>query len=302
MGLNYMILKNLRSLKDIIKSRKNNGVLIPLIQSHTLTYGSIDPDSKSLEKILEFVRIAEQHPRDNSLFHPSGVYACMRAQLLNVFGYKGIHDIDIKRDHIFDDGKWRHLRWQTIFYRMGILHDAEIPVKVRRWRMVGSADAIVKVNGELVLVELKGAANHTFNRLVNSRTALESHIWQALCYILALRLMGVEIAYGVIFYENKDNQEIYEYILRPEEHQVQVANIKHRFETLVNSYKSKVLTGFECSLTERDQKFRYCAQAENCLKLMRQGEYPHDERNERIVQARRRTVRKKETRIKAGKR
>jgi hypothetical protein len=250
--------------------------LIPLIREYTTRRGSIDPTKKIFEFL--FTLISEES-RDVKHFHASSAGTCKRAQLLSTNGFTYEQSIDVRLNHIFDDGKWRHLKFQAMFYDMGILISAEEKISLKAWHLVGSIDVRVKLpNNPNVIVELKGTNDYQFQILKRSGKPLEHHLYQVLCYMLA-----TDTPLGIILYENKNTQELLEFVINPDAYQAECAAIVHRYRILNKYRKKNQLSGFECTLLDIDSKFKYCNQKHNCLAQVKEGNYPKTERNKHIV-------------------
>jgi hypothetical protein len=103
-----------------------------------------------------------------------------------------------------------------MFEAMGILVQAEM--KIERENISGHTDAWIKIRtftnpeGEDILVELKSAAARSFEWMKENNTPKKEHKAQLMFYMY---LTGIKK--GIIFVENKDNQELWEYELEYDE-------------------------------------------------------------------------------------
>jgi hypothetical protein len=149
-------------LKKMLKATTVDHRITPRLLRHLLS-----DDNSSLvdtKLALELMRLAKERPlnlqggQDRSAhWHPSQLDGCKRAQ---VFQYLGV---PVKaRQHspelinIFNDGTWRHMRWQITLLRAGIITRAEVPVWCPEWNMTGHIDG--ENEPEEWALELKGTS------------------------------------------------------------------------------------------------------------------------------------------------
>lgn len=164
-------------------------------------------------KIVEQM-IAQPRVRSGS-FSASSAGTCHRAQM---FGYLGAesptHDAQLLA--IFDDGKWRHLRWQAILLQAEILLRIEFPLMWRRKQQRGTMDGLGVVpddhfvkawRGEEFGFELKGVSAFQFEKL-KADGPMEKHLEQVARYFV---LHGANLF--SIVYENKSTQEPFEWVV-----------------------------------------------------------------------------------------
>jgi hypothetical protein len=83
-----------------------------------------------------------------------------------------------------------------------------------------------------------------------------------------------KIEAGILLYENKNDQQLHEIVVRLEDYRTDVLQIHKRYKLLNRYRKNNRLSGFECSLLESDYRFKQCAQKDNCIAEMKKGNYP----------------------------
>src|SRR4051812_26562919 len=106
-------------LKRLLANRKNpNLLLTPLVDKFLLTNELGDFTDEDLD-FARGLMAKWREPRSIEHHSPSSAGACLRQQMLTFWGYQGEQVDDPFLKSIFDDGNWRHLRWHTIFRRMG---------------------------------------------------------------------------------------------------------------------------------------------------------------------------------------
>jgi hypothetical protein len=156
-------------------------------------------------------------------FSGSSAGACLRAQ---EFGFLGVSpDVDQLPDtdliSIFDDGRWRHLRWQANLLSAGILKGIEVPLDWPLKRSKGSMDGWGVVwddhphkqwRGKDFGFELKGVNGFQFSKLVQKKMPKDEHVHQTMRYFA---VSGVDLF--VVLYECKLTQRTHEWVLEPDE-------------------------------------------------------------------------------------
>jgi hypothetical protein len=149
-------------------------------------------------------------PMRNKL-HPSTIGMCDRRIVFDMLMVPKEH-VDDQLMRIFDNGHSMHHRYEKMFEEMGILVQAEM--KIETENISGHTDAWIKIRsfmnpfGEDYLVELKSAYSKSFEWMVKNNAPKKEHRAQLTFY---MHLTGIKK--GIIFVENKDTQEIWEYVL-----------------------------------------------------------------------------------------
>ncbi len=185
------------SLKNHLKVARRNKFITPKLHGWlSQNPDGIKTDNPDIQKrILE---ILKPSVGDRSgAFHPSQLYQCPRAQ---VFGYLNIpvtRSYNPTLQNLFNDGHFRHLRWQVMLLSAGILTDVEVPVAIPESRLTGSMDGVNADEGWMF--ELKGTSQF---KTIMYRGALPAHIKQVNAYMLA---SGLEKT--IIVYECKSSQD-----------------------------------------------------------------------------------------------
>ena len=207
--------------------------------SWLLQHGDAPLDERTAEIIK---RLLMAVPRNRAVsFSASSAHVCERAQ---VFGYLGIDTggggIDAQLQNIFNDGKWRHLRWQAALMMAGILKDIEDPQTWPRKRVVGTMDGtgVVPSNhprshwrGKEFGFELKGVSAFQYPNLTEP---MEKHLQQTDTYFL---MSGFELF--VLLYENKTTQEWKEWVIEPDSKRMKIR--QKQIDRLNDSIDTKTL-------------------------------------------------------------
>jgi hypothetical protein len=222
-----------------IMSRNSNLVVLPRYLRYLAKHGDeplIEAGSRAESLILEQLTAT---PRDRTQsFSASSAGYCERAQ---VFGFYGAEapSPDPQLAAIFNDGKWRHIRWQALLLTAEILDDIEEALRWNRMLQRGTMDGIGHVpddhyrkdwRGKQFGFELKGVNAFQFDAHKKNGPT-EKHLKQIHRYFL---ISGLEL-FSVV-YENKSTQEPYEWVIEPDpvrmdEERQEVANLKEAIDT-----------------------------------------------------------------------
>lgn len=142
-----------------------------------------------------------------------------------------------KMQRIFGTGTAFHMRMQVLFERMGILVAKEVPLKSTKLLLLSSADAVVKLNGKPVLIELKSIGPSGFGGSLPK----PEHVDQALLYMGLLRRLRETkpelcVEKGIILYEEKGRHDLKECSVDLDKKRI--AELFKRTDTLETSRKT----------------------------------------------------------------
>jgi hypothetical protein len=99
----------------------------------------------------------DSNSQRSARFGASSRGTCERAQVFSFIGMPQRRRVDPQLQNIFNDGTWRHLRWQTMLMVAGLATDVEVVYKKPQWNLKVSVDAENK--DEEWFLELKGHGN-----------------------------------------------------------------------------------------------------------------------------------------------
>ena len=162
---------------------------------------------KSLEESLG----GPQRKNREGGFYPSMLGSdCMRLLYLAYNGLLPEQVIDDNLQRIFDNGNFLEERMATYFTKMDILLDREIEAKSDTPPISGRADFLLKHGDyEQIGLELKSINDRGFEALKNRPK--REHTVQLQIYLHIL-----ELPYGVVLYENKNNQKLKAFGMLPD--------------------------------------------------------------------------------------
>jgi hypothetical protein len=191
-------------LAKLIKNMKNaeHDPLRPLIDAYHLE------KRRSVERLREYHIDMVERPRPGGRFSPSSIAGCERKSFFSFVGMPGRSRVDPDLEGIFDDGNWRHHRWQATFHDMEHVLGPDVfkvisieeYVRIPRLYIAGSLDALVKMEGKKWVIDFKGINDYGFKYVKQQGAPKIEHVHQLLTYMRARRVRR-----GILLYENKNN-------------------------------------------------------------------------------------------------
>jgi hypothetical protein len=211
-------------------SRTDNSIFNRVIKH--VKRRDVDPLSPLID---EYIRIRdtdkalgryEGHPitmvprrRPLGRISPSSLCGCARATVMKFAGLRGEYQIDTEQQLLFEDGNWRHHKWQFLFYDMeAVLGNhrfrvisIEEDISIPEMYIAGSLDVLVairmKINGKLVwrryVIDIKGINERGFGHVYGKSEAKHEHQRQVLGY-----MTGRKVKRGLVLYDDKNTQRI----------------------------------------------------------------------------------------------
>lgn len=140
---------------------------------------------------------------------PSAIGGCQRKAVFTFMGVPGARRLDPELELKFDDGNWRHHRWQAMFRDMEAVLGPEVfrvlsveeEVEYRPLRIAGRLDSAIAIHGTEYIVDFKGINDRGFSWVYNNNAPAEEHVSQLLSYMRCRGNMN-----GMIIYDNKNDQ------------------------------------------------------------------------------------------------
>jgi len=192
------------SLKNIVRMARMNSRITPKLQGWLVNH----PDGVHITKKAIAVRAMQiLKPKiiksRAGAFHPSQLYQCKRAQ---VYGYHNAPTTKVfnpQLQNIFNDGHFRHLRWQIMLLEAGLIQEIEVPVDVPEIRLQGSMDGVNTI--DKWMFELKGTSQYS---TIVKKGVMPAHIKQIHAYLL-----GSGLDEAIVVYECKSTQQWHESVV-----------------------------------------------------------------------------------------
>jgi CRISPR-associated protein Cas4 len=202
------------------------------------------------EKIDEFYT-SKQAERDKSHFYITDAGKCPRAVYFN-FKKVPKKPMDARVLRVFDHGDYTHLRIISTLFSLGLVKATEIEIPNKEV-VHGRADAIINIDGEPYVVEIKSINSNSFFKLAAPDP---DHLKQ-----LQLYLHYFKIKKGIVIYENKNTQELKEFSVEYSEDLVK--ELLEKFHILKAQIESNIVPSVEEVV---EWKCSYCPYAEECKK------------------------------------
>lgn len=167
--------------------------------------------AKSKRRVREHVISMVDRPRPGGRLSPSAIGGCKRQAALSFLGVQGKRNTDTELELIFEDGNWRHHKWQALMLDMqkvlGRKHFRVVSFEGRAvyegLYIAGHLDVHVVIKGVHYIIDIKGINSFGFKRVcLQDRKPMDHHLDQLIAYMKAKNVRR-----GIILYDNKDNQQ-----------------------------------------------------------------------------------------------
>lgn len=255
-------LRHLTRKTDLLVSPRVRDFLMRHPAGVILNDEGTDLADESKDLILAIMKAAFATNEDRSgRFGASSRGKCQRAQMWTYLGMPSRRLIEPEVFNLFNDGKYRHLRWQVMAVQSGACTHAEYPLEYKKYRMRSSVDALN--SEERFLFELKG--DRHMARLLNAAGGVvPEHNLQ----IHSLFLMtGWDRAVYVM--EDKASQDWREIIVRRDP--VVIAEVRKELEELNEHVERRTLPEPLAACQAKEGPYRTCPFAGPCIERWRQG-------------------------------
>ena len=153
-----------------------------------------------IEKHLSKTVDARQEKR-NSL-HVSDADGCIRKTFLDIKGKVSKESPSAQLLRVYDNGNKVHDRIKSYLKEMKILKAEEVSLFDKELGVTGRYDAKIELNGQELIIEIKSINSYNVNKPLNH------HVLQIMYY---MHLTGIKR--GVILYEAKPNQKLFEFLI-----------------------------------------------------------------------------------------
>lgn len=205
-GVEDRILGNL--VKHMIK--EDDDPLSPLIDMY------YEQRDSAPNRLTEYTITMEDADRPPGRLSPSSICGCERQAAFKFLGVPGKFVVDPEQQTVFDDGKWRHHRWQATFLDMELVLgkktfevlEIEGEAEISELFVAGSLDALVKIYGKKWVIDFKGANQWAWEYVYKNHTPVEAHVKQLITYMRAKKVKR-----GMLMYEQKDRNRIAVFVI-----------------------------------------------------------------------------------------
>lgn len=191
-------------------------------------------------------------------FSASSQGSCPRQQVFSYVGAPQHNTTSSDQIMIFQDGHFRHLKWQALHFQAGIISKAEVPIDLPEFKLKGTIDAIGSAEGwGRYGVEYKGANDRNY-RWVLENGVMEKHMLQVHAYML-----GSGLDLWSVIYENKNTQEWKEFTIRKSEEWMD--RLMQEIQGLNFAIDSKTLPSVLESCIDKKAPYTNCPYKKFCL-------------------------------------
>ncbi|PIV12885.1 MAG: hypothetical protein COS47_00155 [Candidatus Nealsonbacteria bacterium CG03_land_8_20_14_0_80_36_12] len=154
-----------------------------------------------LKEIIDKHYQDKRDERAKNKFYISDADKCPR-QIFFKFKKAPRKEMEARILRIFDQGNYVHLRLMRDLFSLGIVVASEIDIPPKE-DISGRADAIIRIDNELYLVDFKSINSSILQRMEKPK---EEHVLQ-----LQLYLHFFNLKKGILLYEGKDTSELKEF-------------------------------------------------------------------------------------------
>lgn len=196
-------------MKHMLKSEADP--LTPLLDRYYLERDA------SPDRLREYTVDMKERPRPAGRLSPSKLCACERQAAFSFLGMPGRTIVDPDQQGIFDDGHWRHHRWQATFLDMEKVLgkqtfkviSIEERVEYDPLCIAGNLDCVVCIDGYYWVVDFKGINSWGFEKVYKEHEPHDAHVQQLIAYMRARKVRR-----GLLMYEHKDRNSIVIFVVK----------------------------------------------------------------------------------------
>lgn len=229
-----------------------------------------------IEKINDFY-LTKKEERERTHFYITDSGKCPRAVFFQFkkFPKKEDDPLFLRKMH---QGDHVHMRTMGVLLSLGVVKAVEVEIPQQEI-INGRADAILSINSEPYVLEIKSVNNYKFNNLSEPE---EDHYKQ-----IQLYMHYFKINKGIVLYENKDNQELKEFKIDYDPGLVEF--VLYRMKELKKDIENNNLPKIPEQIMSGPESWRcsYCSYIESCLKESeKEGDFRNMERIKLILKER----------------
>lgn len=155
---------------------------------------------------------------------------------------------------IFDNGDYTHMRIMSVLFGMGVVRATELKIPPQEI-ISGRADAIIDIEGKPYVVEIKSIGSYKFGKLQEPEP---DHMKQIQLYMHYFKIQD-----GILLYEDKDKQNLKEFVVKYDPFLVQEA--LEKFKELKGQIDKNVVPPIPLDI--EPWRCEYCDYREECQKV-----------------------------------
>lgn len=253
-----------KRIKAIKRSEANPHLVTPKIEDFLMRHpdGVIwDDEAHEIFRGLVKKTFGSNSQRQGR-FGASGRGKCHRAQIWKFIGMPERVIIDPQTLNLFNDGKWRHMRWQMMLLQAGVATHVEHPLpRLDKYRLTSSTDALNA--DDKWLFELKG--DRRLTRLLDKEGGVDEN------HNLQIQTMLLMTGWDTCVYlvEDKSTQEWREIVIHRDP--VVIKQVKQELEELNDHVESHTIPEPLPACQAKEGPYRTCPFAKPCIQRWEKG-------------------------------
>ena len=217
-------------------------------------------NQQAYDLIKEITQKWEANSSRGGRFGASGRGKCKRRQIFAYLDMPSPYVTDTDQQNLFEDGKWRHLRWQVKGVQAGALTHVEHPYEYKPLRVSGAMDGLNSYDS--FGFELKGD-----RRMVRSMDGVpDDHNMQIHTMLLAT---GWDRFVYII--EDKATQNFREIVVKRDKRVINL--VRAELEELNEHVEDHRLPPILPACAAKEGPYRSCPFASKCLERHADGDY-----------------------------
>lgn len=210
---------NTKILDNIMKNMmsEDHDPLSPLIDRYLIRRER--PEYAHL-RIPQYTLDLKERPRPLGRLSPSGLCGCERQAVFKFLGVEGKKKLDPDVMLIFEDGHWRHHKWQWMLSEMESILGSEnfrclsieLPIRIGSLYVAGALDALVEIRYrggmERWVIDIKGINSFGFQDVYGKQQPKKEHVEQLIAYMKAKKCRR-----GALLYEDKNSNRYVVFVI-----------------------------------------------------------------------------------------
>jgi hypothetical protein len=261
--------------RAVREAKRAQGIIVPLLED--LFREPVDIEDELDRKFLANLIKARSKPRHQNIYSPSSVATCIRkVYFQKTREVEPLASLNKSVHALFLDGNFRHFKLQFALWKLHRqkkikLIGVEVFVLSQAGDWGGTFDALVEIDGELYIIDFKGANTANFMRFIGSGGGPLYYRVQISGYaMLASGTLGHgKISKALIIYENKNGKingrkaspiGLYEEYVEVKDYRKRIVS---RLEKLRYYERAKEIPPPEC-VTTTSAQFIECPFAAHC--------------------------------------
>lgn len=206
-----------------------------------------------IKELIDSFYLNRQGENRSNNFYVSDAGKCSRAVYFRIKGYAK-KEMEARVLRLLDHGDYTHMRIMSVLFSLGIVRASEVETPSQEI-IHGRADAIVSLDNQLYILEIKSINKAAFSNLEKPNP---DHVKQLQFYMHYFKLKD-----GILIYECKDTQDIKEFAVSYNKEEVD-AMLKD-----LEELKKNIDLSIMPEIPKDIEKWRcdYCPYAEECIKV-----------------------------------